>query len=731
MASKGSVSASNYLPARNQSTINVLRQRSRGFIAWPLALGIIWLALGGLYAIRQRVREGVVTKAEVTALSRLSAVVCIRKSASEVILPLFIFDRLDCFWLRGCFNGCNGIVHRSTRTQFTDNYNIVLLLQRKMECRNHFDPILPQALRIFLHHAVCFLDTLLESRFPLAPEHLSSKQIGFRRYDWSLFITSKVGVKFIRLYCIQSILFRNLGVRFLEFRDCFGRRTGWDLHQWSRRNRASESLKRYRCIPRTNVDVFCCGFSCIQKRDSNRCLWSPEVFGLSSQAELRCLFLFEDFQCFVVRLVGFLSTTSGGLSIRETGSGLSASSLRLLSHWFQGVFGNVFLTPHDHGLGGHNRGLCNLGSIDRVVNTASLNQNSEGGERSCQPKSCDDPLPTAILVVFGCVCFPVGFYFINKGAEMDGEWRPYFVAFGGYGFSLLLFVGLCFFWVVVVRHCPWFPPKHGLSQIRNQASLPALPALLWRDVPATSCQSCVSASIRSITRTRENVMSRPSRKTRFWLSAFGTLFVPVVLSVSGWTGFWPVLSVCFSGILWTVFWFRSELSRIRIIPDRGIAAHDSESAWSLLLPGLAVFLLAAFPFVQLYVTLQRQPIPLGFEDLLQTYMHDRSIYISDLARTEAVIHDKVFERVTFVGPAVVAFPLDDTVLDPEIETPNGDLNAVLLEVAPGQRSVGAIGFRNCVFKQCRFVRIQIAGPKALIDQIKAETTIVHSSSRFP
>src|SRR2546426_11056190 len=47
--------------------------------------------------------------------------------------------------------------------------------------------------------------------------------------------------------------------------------------------------------------------------------------------------------------------------------------------------------------------------------------------------------------------------------------------------------------------------------------------------------------------------------------------------------------------------------------------------------------------------------PLTFHDLLESHIHDRSIYISDLARVDAVVRDKIFTNVTFVGPAVISF----------------------------------------------------------------------------
>lgn len=208
-----------------------------------------------------------------------------------------------------------------------------------------------------------------------------------------------------------------------------------------------------------------------------------------------------------------------------------------------------------------------------------------------------------------------------------------------------------------------------------------------------------------------------SRVVRSWLSAMGTVIVPLVISMSGVTGFWPEFGICAAAILWSIWLFRHELGRLVLKPPN-TQSQNYERAWWLLFPGFAALLIAIFPFVHLYSTLRYQPQPLGFEDLLQTYMHDRSIYISDLARTETIVHDKVFERVTFVGPAMIVFLGGNTSTGAIWHTDGGGFGAVFLEVPNKTETVGAIGFRNCIFKDCNFIRIQVMAPKSQIDQVK-------------
>jgi hypothetical protein len=160
-----------------------------------------------------------------------------------------------------------------------------------------------------------------------------------------------------------------------------------------------------------------------------------------SDSDARLMILGEHFQSVLVRVRAILSC--------------HYRCCRLSLHGRQRLFGDFFLALHDGRLGRHDCGLRDFGSIDRVVDATGLEQDAQRGDRNNQSADCDESLPIPILLAFGCLSVAIGFYFINKGGEMTGQ-RAYWIGFGGYGFSLLLFIGLCFFWIVVVRHCP--PP---------------------------------------------------------------------------------------------------------------------------------------------------------------------------------------------------------------------------------------------------------------------------------
>jgi hypothetical protein len=224
-------------------------------------------------------------------------------------------------------------------------------------------------------------------------------------------------------------------------------------------------------------------------------------------------------------------------------------------------------------------------------------------------------------------------------------------------------------------------------------------------------------------------MARWSRTARSWLAALGTVWIPVVITVSGVTGFWPVLGVCAAGALWTCWLFRSEVANL----TTAVAPNDlHQRRFWLFLPGIAVLLLAAYPFFHLYVKASAPVESLGFEDVLQSYMHDRSIYVSDLARTEIIVHDKVFERVTLVGPAVIDLLSGNSITYSNMAPPRGvPVSQAFIESSPGMVFYGVIGFRDCEFKQCTFERIQFIGTKAQMDQLKAGIRTIEGRPASP
>ena len=84
-----------------------------------------------------------------------------------------------------------------------------------------------------------------------------------------------------------------------------------------------------------------------------------------------------------------------------------------------------------------------------------------------------------------------------------------------------------------------------------------------------------------------------------------------------------------------------------------------------------------------------------------------SVRIVNLAESSDVLEGFDFNDCDIVGPAVLA------VLDHVTMTHNsfdGDMESVLWEVPRTRtRVLGAIGIRNCTFRDCRFHRIGLAG----------------------
>lgn len=213
---------------------------------------------------------------------------------------------------------------------------------------------------------------------------------------------------------------------------------------------------------------------------------------------------------------------------------------------------------------------------------------------------------------------------------------------------------------------------------------------------------------------------RLSRKTRLWVSTLGWVVAPLVVDVSGIQGFWAVFAVCMGAIVWSLFLFRDEISRIRIVPDPS-ATPDAERPFWLVLPGVAMVLMALYPFLQLYLAATGYIKPLTPDDLLQTYIHDRSLYVSDLARghTNFVVRDKVFENVTFVGPATITLAGNTLANDIGFtEVAEGKVENLFLEMPPEMKVTGIIVFDNCVIKSSRFERVQVAGSKELLEKLK-------------
>jgi hypothetical protein len=221
-------------------------------------------------------------------------------------------------------------------------------------------------------------------------------------------------------------------------------------------------------------------------------------------------------------------------------------------------------------------------------------------------------------------------------------------------------------------------------------------------------------------------MPRWRRTTRIWLALGGTVWVPLVITVSGLTGFWPVLGVCAAGVIWTCYLFRSEIASITVdVPPN----ERNQGPFWLILPGLAMLLVALYPFVRLFET--QQVTPLNFEDLLQPYIHDRSLYISDLARTTTGIEGKTFEHVTFVGPAVVAIFDGVDMTSNDIDARPAPPESAFVVVPSQTKTLGIIPIRDSTFRHCLFQRIQFVGTEEEIARLKAGVTRINGQPIAP
>lgn len=206
-----------------------------------------------------------------------------------------------------------------------------------------------------------------------------------------------------------------------------------------------------------------------------------------------------------------------------------------------------------------------------------------------------------------------------------------------------------------------------------------------------------------------------SRKQKTWATFGLNTALPLVVSMSGIQGFWPSLLVCLGIALGTLIIFWKEITHLRIVRSSNAASQAERPLW-LFLPGVATFLIALYPFVNLYMAASGYIKPLTPDELLQKYIHDRAIYVADLARSGPVVEEKYFENVTLVGPAVITFLDHNNVDGFHVEAYENVPDTYLLDIPMGTQMVGFIGFRRCVFRNVRLVRVQVGGQReALVD----------------
>jgi len=119
-------------------------------------------------------------------------------------------------------------------------------------------------------------------------------------------------------------------------------------------------------------------------------------------------------------------------------------------------------------------------------------------------------------------------------------------------------------------------------------------------------------------------------------------------------------------------------------------------------------------------TLAMSPLGVGLI-LVAGYRKPGTIYLTKLAEETPLVEDKVYENRDFVGPAVIQFG-DGTVLTDSSFF--GDPNSVLIEIKQDQ-FMGAITFRDCMFKRCRFRNVGIIEKrKFLAEKFRKDSKVV-------
>jgi hypothetical protein len=213
---------------------------------------------------------------------------------------------------------------------------------------------------------------------------------------------------------------------------------------------------------------------------------------------------------------------------------------------------------------------------------------------------------------------------------------------------------------------------------------------------------------------------RRSRTQRLWLAAVGSIWAPVLITVSGLTGFWPILAVCAAAVIWTLWLFRRDIGQLttEVAPSE----RHQHPIW-LMLPGLAVLCFAVYPFVRLYESLAHQPVGLTANEFAQPYLRGYSFRIVDLAGTDGIIRNKVFEDCWIYGPAILYGSGDDVYLVQSLfneNTPGHKLTAddIFIETPDNRVITSAVVLQHCTIRRCHLINIQVIGTRDLIDKWK-------------
>lgn len=105
------------------------------------------------------------------------------------------------------------------------------------------------------------------------------------------------------------------------------------------------------------------------------------------------------------------------------------------------------------------------------------------------------------------------------------------------------------------------------------------------------------------------------------------------------------------------------------------------------------------------------------------------VRISSLAEDSDILEALEFVNCLILGPAVIGVLEGNTLRNCIFE---GDLDAILWELPRSRtRVIGAIGIRNCVFRNSTFRRIGFAGPAELSVALRQGVTEIQPPTPSP
>jgi hypothetical protein len=99
------------------------------------------------------------------------------------------------------------------------------------------------------------------------------------------------------------------------------------------------------------------------------------------------------------------------------------------------------------------------------------------------------------------------------------------------------------------------------------------------------------------------------------------------------------------------------------------------------------------------------------------HFRNEVLRIADLTVTSTELEDLTFSNCRILGPAVLV-PRETQLVECTWETP--DLDAMFWEIEPDRKlALGAVGVSRCTFSKCAFVGIGIAGPREMLEVLRA------------